>query len=343
MDKTYQHLSLAERIELYRLRAQGKSMRIVAAALNRSPSTISRELRRNSVATKVWAGGFEPARAQHLAERRRRWDGRFKLTRQPVLRAHVRERLMTGWSPEQIAGRLAFEHGYCVLSHESIYRFIYHRSAQKDYWHRLLPRHKSRRGRLGKRGGSPVDHMQHRVPIDQRSAKVEARTQPGHWEADLMLFRVYGQAILVTHERTSRLLLATRQPNKAAAPVARRLLRQFKALPPSLRRTLTLDNGTEFAYHHRLNRQLGMRTYFCDPHAPWQKGGIENAIGRMRRCLPRKQDLATLAPAQLHAIVAAYNHTPRKCLGFQTPAELFCQYLKPLHFKRESTCRLSPA
>lgn len=157
-----------------------------------------------------------------------------------------------------------------------------------------------------------------------------------------MLFARYGQALLITHERCSRLLLVNRQPNKAAAPVARHLLGQFEPLPPGLRQSLTVDNGTEFALHHQLNRQLGMATYFCDPHAPWQKGGIENAIGRMRRRLPRKTDLARLSAAQLDALVAAYNHTPRKCLGFRTPAEVFCGFLESLHFKRECSPRLLP-
>lgn len=341
MEKSYQHLTLAERIELYRLHRAGCSLRAIATALGRSAGTVSRELKRNSTPTKVWAGGYEPARAQHLAERRRHWDGRFKLARQAPLRDFVRARLAHGWSPEQITGYLKRQTGWCVISHEAIYRFIYHRSAQKDYWHRFLPRHQSRRGRLGLRGGSPVDHIRHRVPIRERPAEVEARTTPGHWEGDLMLFARYGQAVLITHERRSRLLLANRQPNKAAAPVVRQLLGQFKPLPPSLRQSLTFDNGTEFALHHRLNRELGMATYFCDPHAPWQKGGIENAIGRMRRTLPRKTDLAKLSAAQLDALVAAYNHTPRKCLGFQTPAEVFCGFLEPLHFKRECTFPLS--
>jgi transposase, IS30 family len=341
MAKTYQHLSLSERIDLYRMRAEGKSLRTIAQSLGRSPGTVSRELKRNTTPTKVWTGGYEPARAQQLAERRRRWDGRFKLTREPPLRDIVRARLLGGWSPEQIAGALRRETGRCVVSHEAIYRFIYHRSAQKDYWHRFLPRHKSRRGRLGKHGGSPVDHIQHRVSIQERPAEIDARTTPGHWEGDLMLFARYGQAILVTHERCSRLLLVNRQPNKAAAPVARHLLGQFEPLPPGLRQSLTFDNGTEFVLHYQLNRQLGMATYFCDPHAPWQKGGIENAIGRMRRTLPRKTDLARLSAAQLDALVAAYNHTPRKCLGFRTPAEVFCGFLEALHFKRECSFPLS--
>ena len=305
-------------------------------------STLSRELKRNSTPTKVWPGGYDPARAQQLAERRRHWDNRFKLTRDAHLQSYVHTRLWQGWSPEQIAGNLAREYGHCVISHEAIYRFIYHRSAQKDYWHRLLPRRKSRRGRLGQRGGSPVNHMKNRVSIQARPPAIQSRRTPGHWEADLMLFRRYGQALLFTHERTSRLLFASHPPNKQAAPVARHLLRQFHSLPASLRQSITFDNGTEFAQHYRRQQQLGMATYFCDPHAPWQKGGIENAIGRMRRRLPRMTDLAQLTSAQLNQLVAAYNHTPRKCLGFQTPAAVFCNHLKPLHFKRECTYRLAP-
>jgi IS30 family transposase len=341
MEKRYQHLSLAERIELYRLHRAGSSMRSIAKALGRSASTISRELQRNSEPTKAWSGGYAPARAEALAERRRRWDGRFKLARDLDLQTHVRGCLEQGWSPEQIAGRLRAQHGRTVLSHEAIYRFVYHRSAQKDYWHRWLPRRKSRRGRLGSRGGSAVEHIRDRVPIQARAEEINARLTPGHWEGDLMLFARYGQAVLITHERRSRLLLAARQPTKAAAPVAARLLKQFRALPPALRRTLTIDNGTEFAFHYRLNQELGMATYFCDPHAPWQKGGIENAIGRMRRRLPRKTDLATVSAGQLNRLIAAYNHTPRKCLGFRTPAELFCELLVPLHFKCEFTFPLT--
>ena len=335
--ENYQHLSLSERIELYRLHRQGQSMRQIAASLGRSASTISRELKRNGEPTKAWHDGYEPARAQAVSERRRRWDARFKLARDATLRAYVHDRLSAGWSPAEIAGQLKAQTGQCVISHESIYRFIYHRSAQKDYWHRLLPRRKSRRGRLGVRGGSPVQHIQGRVASAQRPAEIATRNSIGHWEGDLMLFARYGQAVLVSHERNSRLLLAHRQPNKAADPVARNLLRQLAALPPRLRRSITFDNGTEFSYHHRLTTQLTMATYFCDPHAPWQKGGIENAIGRMRRTLPRKTDLATLRPRQFDQLIAAYNHTPRKCLNYKTPAAVFCEQLKVLRFKRERT------
>ena len=323
MGKQYAQLTSEERVEIYRLHADGKSRRAIAARLARSPATIVRELRRNSTSTKAWAGGYRPLRAQALAERRRQRGRPHKLTLSLQLRALVYYRLLQGWSPEQIAGRLRRLLGHSVISHESIYRFIYHRSAQKDYWHRLLPRRKFRRGPLGSRGGSSVLHLKHRVPIHDRPPQANDRTQPGHWEADLMLFRKYGQAVLVLHERSSRHLRLSRQPNKAAQPVAQSLLRLLRPLPPSLRRSLTFDNGTEFAAHYLLNQRLGLPTFFCDAHKPWQKGGIENAIGRMRRLLPRKTDLATLPADLLDACVQRYNNTPRKCLHFLTPSEAF--------------------
>jgi transposase, IS30 family len=321
MGKQYAQLTVEERVEIYRLHADGKSRRAIGAGLGRSAATISRELRRNSLATKAWEGGYAPLRAQALAERRRQRGRPHKLTASPQLQATVRQYLLQGWSPEQIAGRLRRTYGHSVISHESIYRFIYHRSAQKDYWHRLLARRKSRRGRLGLRGGSSVQFLQHRVPIHDRPAQANDRSHPGHWEADLMLFRKYGQAVLALHERSSRHLSLTRQPNKAAQPVLESLVSWLEPLPPSLRQSITFDNGTEFAQHYQLTQRLGLPTFFCDPHKPWQKGGIENAIGRMRRHLPRKTDLAILSPDQLDACVLRYNNTPRKCLHFLTPNE----------------------
>ncbi len=149
-----------------------------------------------------------------------------------------------------------------------------------------------------------------------------------------MLFAKYGQAILTLHERHSRLLIAVRPTGKAAEPIARAMKRILAPLPPSWRRTVTFDNGTEFARHYELHA-LDMETFFCDTHSPWQKGGVENAIGRMRRSLPRKTDLATLTRHRFIQLISAYNNTPRKCLDYQTPAELF--HKQVLHFGCEST------
>ena len=324
MGRCYGQLSLEERVEIYRLHAGGISQNQIASALSRAPSTISRELKRNSRPTKVWAGGYEPVRAQQLAERRRRWDCRFKLARQPDLRSHVGKSLAMGHSPEQIAGRLALEHGHVIISHESIYRFIYHRTAQKDYWYRLLPRHKKMRGHR-RRGGSSASLIKQRRSITERPIEVEGRQAPGHWEADFMMFSRSGQGLMVLHERQSRFSLVQRPVDRKAIPTARAIARQLGKLPPAMRQTISFDNGNEFAEHHRLHDILGAQTFFCDPHSPWQKGGVENSIGRLRRWLPRKTDLDLLTAADLRRYVQRLNDTPRKCLDFKTPAEAFSE------------------
>ena len=150
-----------------------------------------------------------------------------------------------------------------------------------------------------------------------------------------MHFATPGQTILVAHERKSRLLLLAKQPSKAGQPAADQLLAWFRSLERRLRKTITFDNGTEFAEHHILTDELAIRTFFCDPHSPWQKGSVENAIGRMRRPLPRKTNLNTINNDILRTLVVAYNNTPRKCLRFKSPAQAFLAQL--LHFKCEST------
>jgi IS30 family transposase len=333
MGSRYRHFSIEERCEIARRRDAGQSIRQIAAALDRAPSSVARELERNR-----GAQGYRPGYASEQAHARR-WRG-SKLLRQPVLQRLVLERLGCGWSPEEVAGRLSHEQGRSVVSHETIYRFLYAQIARtKDYsWRWYLPRAKSKRGLRARKGGSSALHISQRVPIAQRPAQANDRANPGHWEADLMLFAAYGQALLALHERSSRLIWIQRQPNKAAAPVVRNIRAVLAPLPQRLRQTITFDNGTEFALHYRLRQPLGIQTFFCDPYAPWQKGGVENAIGRLRRRLPRKTDLALLSQEDLQQLALLYNHTPRKCLGYQTPAEVFS---KVLHLECESTFPLS--
>ena len=335
MGTKYAQLSLEDRCQIARLHSDGRSIRQIAADLDRAPSTVAREVKRNS-GRKV---GYKPAYANEQAAARR-WKG-SKLVRKPELREAVLARLAQGWSPEQVAGRLALEDAAPRVSYETIYRFIYAQIARtKDYsWRLYLPRAKSKRGLRGRKGGSPASFIQERVGVHNRDPEALDRSVCGHWEADLVLFAKYGQAVLTLHERSSRILLAARPPNRTADLIAALMHTILKPLPEEMRRTLTFDNGTEFARHYRLH-SLGLQTYFCDPHAPWQKGGVENAIGRLRRTLPRKTDLATLSDRRFAQLLTAYNSTPRKCLDFQTPAELFLGQL--LHFKCESTSRPSP-
>jgi IS30 family transposase len=327
----YRQLSIEERCSIARLHEDGQSIRQIATALDRQPSTIARELKRNCGA-KV---GYQPAYAQAQTEARR-WTG-GRLDRDDALREEVLDRLAQGWSPEQVAGRLAREQGHKVISHETIYRFVHAQLKRTNdrRWRFYLPRAKYKRGWRTK-GGWP--RYTDRPSIHDRPADIAARHQPGHWEADAMIFSRPGQAILIAHERHSRITIALRQSSLRADPVADALVGMLGSLPAALRRSITFDNGTEFTRHHRIEQQLGVQTFFCDPHAPWQKGSVENAIGRLRRNLPRKTNLDDLSARALDAIIANYNNTPRKCLGFKTPAETF----SPLHFKCESTPGSSP-
>jgi IS30 family transposase len=334
MGQDYRHFSLEDRCAIASLQAQGRSLRQIAAALDRAPSSVSRELRRNA-----GAKGYKPVMAQERASARR-WSG-SKLDRNPDLRSCVLQALRRGCSPEQVAGRLARDAGRKIVSHETIYRFVYAQIARhNDFsWRLYLPRAKFRRGFRGRKGGSPASFIRNRVPLDRRPPEAKSRAEPGHWEADLMLFSKYRQTVLALHDRTSRIVLARRPQNKTAALVADMLCDLMRPLPAGLRKTVTFDNGTEFAHHDKLH-SLVAGTFFCDTRSPWQKGGVENAIGRIRYFLPRKTDLAQITDEQFDALIAIYNNTPRKCLDYKTPAEVFLSQL--LRFKCESTSRPSP-
>jgi transposase, IS30 family len=331
MGKHYDHITLDERCTIAQLRQAGQSLGQIAAALGRSTSSISRELTRNS-GSQV---GYRPGYADEQA-RARRWTG-SRLERDSELRDLVLGQLARGWSPEQIAGRLKQQQAAVTISHEGIYRFIYRqiRRTNDGAWRNYLPRRRYRRGWHGRRKRAAADLIKGRVSIDSRPQGVDGRRSFGHWEGDLMMFATPGQAILVAHERKSRLILAARQPGKLSQPVAEQLLAWFQPLDRRLRRTITFDNGGEFARHLALTDKLAVRTFFCDPHSPWQKGAVENSIGRLRRSLPTTTNLDTLNHDLLQARIDAHNNTPRKCLQFRSPAEVFLATL--LRFKCEST------
>ena len=215
------------------------------------------------------------------------------------------------------------------ISPESIYRFAYYRQArQDDYWRRSLPQARSKRGRRKRGGGATMKSFKDYVSIEQRPAEINTRETPGHWEADLMAFRQNSQFILVAYERTSRKALVHRQPNKTALAVRTRLTNTLRKVPKTMRQTITYDNGPEFALHHKINAALGTKSYFCHTHSPWEKGGVENTIGRLRRWLPRHTDVKAMSHQALAKIVSAHNNTPRKCLGYLTPNEAFDKLAK---------------
>ena len=323
----YEHITIEERCEISRLRSSGQSIRQVAATLGRSPSTISRELKRNVSQSQ----GYWPKYADQQAQERR-WCG-SRLERDEGLRRRVLARLQQGWSPQQVAGRFALEQGRKVISHESIYRFYGQLARTKDYsWRHYLPRAKSKRGWRGRKGGSPASFMAHRRPVAERPQEAADRQTAGHWEADLMLFRTYGQAVLILHERHSRLLIALRLAGKAADPIARAMAEVLAPLPPQLRQTVTFERSSPVP-----TDSWG----FCTPPSSaipihrGRKGGSRTPSVAYGATLPRKTDLAELPDDRFTLLIQAYNNTPRKCLGYYTPSETIWNQV--LHLKCEST------
>ena len=331
MGKQYRHFTLEDRCTIARLREGGQSIRQIATTMDRAASSISREMRRNTRTTI----GYRPAYADDLAWSRR-WQG-SRMDRDPVLRELVLNQLKTGWSPEQISGRLAHDKATIRISYESIYRFI-HRQIRRhlDYsWRHYLPRGKGQRG-YTRRASKPIEHIKKRVPITKRARYIEHRRQVGHWEADLLHLSKFGATVLVNVERSSRFVMLAKQKSKHSALVVEQLQQWFGAMPPAMRRTLAMDNGTEFFLHHQLHA-CGIKTYFCKPHSPWQKGSVENMNGRIRRYIPRSTEPNSFDNQDLQSLASKLNTTPRKCLGFKTPAEVFYKHLQPLHFKCEFT------
>jgi IS30 family transposase len=317
---TYCHLTAEERDVIASMRAQGRSCQAIAWQLRRSPSTISRELRRNA-RNGVW----RPDLAEGAYRRRR--QRALVLERDPALAGYVVARLAEGWTPEQIAGWLkrGIERGLRALCAETIYAWIYSAGQKgQKLWRLLVRRHGRRRPRGGRASRDPIPDKMH---ISQRSAAADARAEPGHWEADLVICNRV-RPLLVLHERKTRLTLLSRLAGKTAGETVAALTAMLRPLEARMRASVTFDNDSCFTGHAGLRAWLtSQATYFCDAYASWQKGGVENANGRIRRWLPRSTDLDALTDTDIQEIAMTLNTTPRKCLGFRTPLEAFMQEL----------------
>ena len=312
----YCHLSREERDEIANLRADGLSIRAIARILRRSPSTLSRELRRNALES----GSYRPhlADGSHMERRQRA----ARLEKNAVLARFVTDRLAEGWTPEQISGRLrlGIERGLATISAEAIYGWIYRPAQAAQKLWRSLPRRRKKRRRMVARVSN--DRIADKAHISERSKAADARGEAGHWESDLIICK-HARPVLVLHERKTRLTLMARLAGKTAAETMSQIMAVFKRLSPDMRGSITFDNDTCFARHHWMRSMLSATTYFCDAYASWQKGGIENANGRIRRWLPRKMDLDALSDEDIEEIAMTMNLTPRKCLGFRSPLEAF--------------------
>ena len=314
-------LTLAEREEISRGVVAGRSVRAMAIAMDRAPSTISREIRRNG-----GSGRYRAAAADKRAWKQALRPKLCKLAMNSQLRQAVAAKLERNWSPEQIAGWLKHLHPESEalrVSHETIYRSLYVQArgvlkkqlVQHLRTHRTIrhSRHATQKGRLA-----------NTISIRQRPASVEDRAVPGHWEGDLLCGSKSSQIITLV-ERQSRYVMLTKIPNRETQTVVNALIKQARKLPDELYKSLTWDNGKELADHQRFTMETDVDIYFCDPHSPWQRGSNENTNRLLRQYLPKGTDLAPHSQAQLNRIARELNERPRKTLDFHTPAERFSQ------------------
>ncbi|AEA22340.1 Integrase catalytic region [Pseudonocardia dioxanivorans CB1190] len=327
------YLSQDERFQIADLRRMGWSIRRIAAHLGRSPSTISRELRRNARND----GGYRPFDAHRRAVARRARQHRRRLDTNHELRALVGELLAQRWSPQQISRHLRArfpELPGMRLCHESIYQAIYEPGSSLVRPSRVPSVHRSplRTGRDHRRAHQKVERRRPRfaqpmLTIHQRPFRPEDRSEAGHWEGDLIVGKDHGSAIGTLVERTTRLVRLLHLPQRDAHTLHRVLAMRMGDLPPSLLRSITWDQGTEMARHTDITATLAVPVYFCDAHAPWQRGSNENTNGLLRQYFPKRTDLSIHSPRHLKAVENELNTRPRMVLADRAPAELFAALL----------------
>lgn len=312
-----------ERDKIAFLLASKTSLRTIAKELGRSVSSISEEVKRNSR-----NGKYTAITAQELSEERNTASRRNNPLKNPRVYAYVYEKLRSGWSPEQIAGRLKRDNkGKQIICHETIYRYIYSEKGREKNLTEYLVRHHYRRRKWHTRH-LYQRHIQGRTSIRLRPKEVEKRKAFGHWEADVVEGKGHQGGIQTLLERKTRFfqaMLLPRIDSEHGVAAQRDMLIQF---PTHARKTVTMDNGKENYNHQKLITWLGIQTYFCDPYCAWQKGANENHNGVLRRYIPKKADLIELTQEDLDAIIEEINQRPRKCLNYETPEEAFQKELK---------------
>jgi IS30 family transposase len=325
MSKSYNHLGLDERRKIYFWREQKLSVGEIAKLLGRHRSTIFRELQRNTYWDEdPFNTGYFHMNAHEFYRRRRQKNQ--KIQTMNGLKEFIIEKLKFAWSPEQIAGYLKHISGNDLYAcHETIYRFIYSQEGKSLGLYKWTFRGRKNRTKRFKRRPRDQRGIPEDLFIKNRPDHIDKRQEIGHWEADLMIFeREHGKANITTlTERKTRYTFLIKNGTKQAQEVMGSIRRKMASIPRQYRKTVTFDRGSEFLAWPLLSKYIGVTTYYCEPRSPWQKGTVENTNGRIRRFLPRETNLNDLPPHQLEKICNQINATPRKCLGYKTPSEVF--------------------
>lgn len=319
----YHHLTPMERGQMQAFERQGLSQRAIARALGRNPSSISREFARNGARR----NGYDAARAQKRYERVRKASRRTTSLSHLPLRRYLFEKMIEGWSPEQVAGRLWLDFPgkpRMRVSHETIYRSLY---ADEKLRNVLLPYLRQRRPRRRKRGQRRPTRpfIPNRVGIESRPPEVDALERYGDWEGDLVIGAKQEGAIVTLVERKSMLLRSEALPSRHAKGVAEKVISALRSLPPHWVKTITFDNGSEFAHHERMAKALGADIYFAHPYAAYERARNENTNGLLRQYLPKSTSFKDLSQLKLQQYVHELNNRPRKKHGYRTPHEVFLE------------------
>ncbi len=307
---SYTQLTREQRYQISALLKEQHTQQQIARNLGVHPATISREVRRNR-----GQRGYRPKQADELAQQRK--QQRVKPRIQPETWAQVETLVRQEWSPEQIAGRLALEQQPSV-SHERIYQYIYADKAQGGDLYRHLRCQKARRKRYGsydRRG-----QLKDRRSIDERPVVVDTKQRLGDWEGDTIIGKGHQQAIVSLVERKSQFVRLAPVERNTAVAVAVAITAQLRSRTV---KTITTDNGREFAQHQEIARQLGAAFYFAHPYSSWERGLNEQVNGLVRQYFPKRHDFATIAASEITHVMERLNHRPRKTLGYKTPNEVY--------------------
>jgi IS30 family transposase len=310
-------LSIGEREIIGLMLAQDKSCREIGKAIGRHHTTISREIQIN--APPVRKGYYLAHKAQERATERRIETHKRPRLKTEQIRRYTRKMLKKGWSPEQIAGRIAEDSPGQSIGYEAIYQYVY--EERPELIQHLARSHRERfpRGHSRKHCRS---HIPRRRSLEQRPKEVEERKVIGHWEGDTIVSRQSPAGLQVTTERKSRFVRITKINRKTSSKAMKAVIRQLKDYPLNLRKTLTLDNGSENTEHERITAAIGAQTFFCAPFHSWEKGTVENTNGLIRRFFPKKTDFARISYYEVKKVEQLLNNRPRKCLNYATPQEV---------------------
>lgn len=311
-------LNLYDRQKLqYWLRTR-QSLRKIARLMRKDHSVLSREIRRNG---SYGRRGYRADTAERLFLKRKHKQHKGKLDKYPELKEYVVAGLKKEWSPDVIAGKLKKETLLPTISHESIYHYIYNKEGRWEGLYKYLRQGRNKRQKRYARKTNKLP-ITERKSIHERPEYIDQRERYGDWESDSVIFSKQKIALSVQLERKSKLIRMHKVANKSAEETTNALVRTIESLPIELFQTFTFDNGGENAKHTDIKKEYNVETYFCDPFASWQKGGVENANKLIRQYLPRNTNLDKLTDRDIYELQERLNNRPRKCLNYLSPNEV---------------------